>query len=50
MMPPTVIRGLRLACGSWNTICMVGRILRSLVVPAVAMSLPSILIEPAVTS
>jgi hypothetical protein len=50
MIAATVIRGFRLACGSWNTICIVGRSLRSFSCDSVPISCPSIRIEPSVMS
>ena len=47
MIEPTVIRGFRLACGSWKIICIFGRSARSAPPSSRAMSLPSSSIAPA---
>ena len=47
-IPPTVIRGFRLAYGSWKIICIRRRILRSVSPSRRVMSSPSKVIEPAV--
>ncbi|GAV33936.1 hypothetical protein ROTAS13_01595 [Roseomonas sp. TAS13] len=50
MASPTVRRGLRLAKGSWNTICIRRRSARSAVPEAVVTSWPSKRIVPALGS
>ena len=50
MMPPAVIRGLRLAYGSWKIICIRRRIVRSAPPLRVARSMPSNTIRPPVGS
>ena len=47
MIEPTVIRGFRLACGSWKIICIFGRSARSAPPSSRAMSRPSSSIAPA---
>ena len=50
MIEPTVIRGFRLACGSWKIICILGRSARSAPPSSLAMSRPSSTTAPPVGS
>jgi hypothetical protein len=50
MIASTVIRRVERAWGSWNTICIFGRIGRSRLSGRVAISCPSTRIDPEVTS
>ena len=47
-MLPTVMRGLRLSCGSWKIICMCGRSRRSASPRSAVMSSPRKITRPAV--
>ena len=46
MIPPAVMRGLRLEYGSWKIICIRRRLLRRSPAESVAMSTPSNRIVP----